>query len=857
MSTSKLYPPVIEGTIPAFYGTVLTVPFVMNKSVSASEFSGFSLKMKTIISGDNPLGSIVKSTNYNFDTNTVSFQLEQISSLYKGQFYKLQIAYFKTKYYTRVNTESEWQLSSKEDYEKQENKDLKDYEDEVGYYSTIGVVKYTDEPSLSIYAHGDGITYTGIYESNDYSEKVYTYNFTLVDNLGNIIETTGDKLHNGSADTEDGRSTDLYIIKTTLEINKEYYLTYSVKTVNGIEVVSSQIEVSHIGGVASNLRANVKCVLDEENGCIDISLAKPEEDESETPAMGTFYLLRASDEDGFKVWDKVLKFVLSGQTPVRHLWTDMSIKHGITYKYAVQQVNKHNLRSALNESDPIAASFDHMYLYDGERQLKIKYNPKVSTFKNTLLESKIDTIGSKYPFIFRNGNVNYKEFSISGLISYLSDDNSLFYNTSKLFENYEEQGVSMTNLTNDNITAERIFKLEALNWLTNGKPKLFRSPTEGNYIVRLMNSSMTPNDTVGRMLHTFTSTAYEIAENTYENLQKFNFVHANIDIPAQLRWKSINLKDAVNWNDEAAATVNILDRTAVAIKFEGMRPGDKIQMTTDTGTYLYAIGATGYYEINLENSVNIKSVSLPKADVPYMGILTYAYYSSEFEDSFDSIKEVQKGYVPCRQFIGAYDNLLDQIIDIKTELNSIDLIRFTLRSDNTMEVYKVNEKYYVDEQCTDEIDLSIYTDIFKVYTTKNAEGIWDRTIYIWWDGYNNQQMNPEDNTNTKVIINGDEKYSIDLTDSWVYELKNPPDITSIQTGAAIIAEISYTKKDKIYDIESTIDTTQMDNAKTNYIRAIRNSSTTSARLKDLKQNYYTKYQAYLEKVWEKIMAKGG
>ena len=47
-----------------------------------------------------------------------------------------------------------------------------------------------------------------------------------------------------------------------------------------------------------------------------------------------------------------------------------------------------------------------------------------------LLESKVDTIGSKHPFIFRNGNVGYKEFPISGLISYLSDENDLFYSTS-------------------------------------------------------------------------------------------------------------------------------------------------------------------------------------------------------------------------------------------------------------------------------------------------------------------------------------------------------------------------------------------------------------------------------------------
>jgi hypothetical protein len=38
----------------------------------------------------------------------------------------------------------------------------------------------------------------------------------------------------------------------------------------------------------------------------------------------------------------------------------------------------------------------------------------------------MDTIGGKYPFIFRNGNVYYKEFSISGLISLIADPNEKF-----------------------------------------------------------------------------------------------------------------------------------------------------------------------------------------------------------------------------------------------------------------------------------------------------------------------------------------------------------------------------------------------------------------------------------------------
>jgi hypothetical protein len=67
-----------------------------------------------------------------------------------------------------------------------------------------------------------------------------------------------------------------------------------------------------------------------------------------------------------------------------------------------------------------------MFLSDGERQLRIRFNPKISSFKTTLLETKMDTIGGKYPFFFRNGNVGYKEFPISGLISMLMDESEEF-----------------------------------------------------------------------------------------------------------------------------------------------------------------------------------------------------------------------------------------------------------------------------------------------------------------------------------------------------------------------------------------------------------------------------------------------
>jgi hypothetical protein len=121
--------------------------------------------------------------------------------------------------------------------------------------------------------------------------------------------------------------------------------------------------------------------------------------------------------------------------------------------------------------------------------LRIRYNPKVSSLKVDTQEAKVNTIGAKHPFIFRSGHVYYKEFPISGLISYYMDEDNIFMSKDE-FEIEE----FTTNLISDNLLKERLFKNKILEWLTDGNPKVFRSPTEGNFIVRLLNTSITPHD---------------------------------------------------------------------------------------------------------------------------------------------------------------------------------------------------------------------------------------------------------------------------------------------------------------------------------------------------------------------------
>ena len=59
---------------------------------------------------------------------------------------------------------------------------------------------------------------------------------------------------------------------------------------------------------------------------------------------------------------------------------------------------------------------------------------------------------------------------------------------------------------------ERLFREEAIKWLNDGEPKLFRSMTEGNMVVMLTDISLTPNTQVGRRTYNFSATAYEIAD---------------------------------------------------------------------------------------------------------------------------------------------------------------------------------------------------------------------------------------------------------------------------------------------------------------------------------------------------------
>lgn len=461
---TKLFPPSIDGKLPAQVGDQLKIPFIHSKAVETSDYTGLMLKITSpfsgnqiaILEGEHPL------------SNIATFTLPEGHPLIIGQYYKVQLAY---------GTGASGAL-------------------EPGYYSTVGIFKYTEIPTINLEISTFGTKITGQYmpPAADKTEKVASYRFDIYDGT-RLFDTSGEILNNASGNTHE------FIVNKMYELDKQYQIAYTITTINSLTVrkelkfTISKFELESDDWASIG---NLQVLVNSENGYNNIIFTTEMTD-------GNFRLVRNN-----MGMDKEVLYIATGS----FVYNDYAIEQGGIYEYNIyyEYCNPDSEQTVMGYLKPVTvfSDFEDMFLSDGERQLAIRFNPKVSNFKEVVTESKLNTISSQFPVFFRNGSTKYKELSIAGLISYYMDNDELFLTTPIEWKT--------TNLTGENIAAERQFKLEVLTWLNNGQPKLLRTPAEGNYIVRLTNISLSPDDKLGRMLHSFTATASEIAEYNRKNL---------------------------------------------------------------------------------------------------------------------------------------------------------------------------------------------------------------------------------------------------------------------------------------------------------------------------------------------------
>lgn len=572
----SIYPPILQSTQPAFLHTTneYSIYFTLQPITSYEEIGHIQIRIvrqtnnRSIVNTSMyPDGVIYKSASQIKavgQTYHVSVQRNELQEPWQpGYIYKIQVRFGTTPKFISVGEFAKW---------KQQQIDNQTFSE----WSTVMIVKAISKPDVYI-LNAESIKSTDIITKQRIEssltplfigvcdipeinkEAVDKYRFTLRDEEGEQIETSGWLQHSFLYGGQDK-----YRFKHILENNSIYTVLYEVQTVNGYSEVAEPYEfqavetyLAALEGV--DLLVESKTSYCKENGCINISLT------TEQPLSGSFVIIRSSEATEFSVWEDLAHFAFFNQEFENTLiYQDFTIESGVRYRYAFQMENAFELRTSPTYPKSNVShwvDFEYSYLYRDGIQLKLKFNQSMNTFKHTTLSSKQDTLGDKYPHLTRNGYAYYAEFPVTGLISFQTDADKTFMtlqpkgfyyrddlaiprdkfaevgeirpacefrtDTSTILPNvtnYNNPSID-TNLTGNNIFIERRFRERVEEFLNDFNYKLYRSPTEGNIVVGLMNVSLTPNAALGRMIFEFSATAYEVLENTLENLDKAGIIN--------------------------------------------------------------------------------------------------------------------------------------------------------------------------------------------------------------------------------------------------------------------------------------------------------------------------------------------
>lgn len=539
MAIINLYPPVIDTYQPAqIKGSALRIYFSISDYNVYSEMKNFA---QVTISDQESNLSVLDKTKYPSQVMLKTIGIDNTRAIDKyyididttdgifniDKFYKVQIRFTSTEAasvsLTTPQAIDAW-LSENLDY--------------FSEWSRVTLIKWIAQNAISINGVTIGTstvidlpisdeTLLGKLTFNEESkEYLNSYRLKLYDDENNL-------LLDSNIIYTDKNSNDInefwYKLKYGLTAGDNYTLNiyYQTNSLYNNELECTLAATGNSGedqGFVFSAREN------KEDGEILIRISRP----PQTTFTGKLIIKRACDKDAFTIWEDMHTIDIDSASNFLYDWIDQTVESGVLYKYALLE-SYNNVSYLKTYSKVLMIVLDDMYLDIAEQQLKVQFNPQVSSFKRVINEGKIETIGSQYPYIRRNAAINYAQFPISGLISCQMDENEKFITKEDLYggkENlrkYEQFNSMEVNkpfmITIDNdFVYEKKFRDVVMQFLMDGKVKLFRSATEGNYLVRLTDVSFTPNQQLGRMIWTFSATANEVADNTIDNYYKYNIL---------------------------------------------------------------------------------------------------------------------------------------------------------------------------------------------------------------------------------------------------------------------------------------------------------------------------------------------
>ena len=552
---TNLYPPVLNDVAPAFIRTEpCRIYFSLSEYNSKNDLK-FNYEVQVSVTNLKTNISALKVSEYPagikicklFDTNILNQYYIQIdpsdlqSSIFEiNQFYKVQVRLV-SKYVLNPSQSpgAKWLFENSQYFSE---------------WSNVCLIKGIDQPHIAIEGLGEDGTKSFLNSFNEIAGKLYyldsslgetetlkSYNLKIYEKESNdFVLRVPEQLTNPFSPNEFH-----YIFNYLFEDDIEYRLEFTYTTTNlYTETINYNFKI--IKQSYQGLDATLSLTPREQLGCIEVFIDLPRP----ITTMKEILIRRSSSKDNFLSWETI-KIINYEKLPKNsYLWYDTTIESGIWYKYLIQQRTQYGkLNSIIQYQDPIICVFEDIFLTQNDRQLRVRFNPNVTALKYNTTESQQVTLGSQYPFIRKNGNTFYRTFSIGGLISSFMDNTSwddpyfyngtfnyhdvegdeTFTNKSELYNTSKKLYDSYNNNFNINehqdYIYEREFRNKVCEFLYQYNIKLFRSLTQGNILIKLMDVSLEPITTLGRRLYSFSATAIEIDDYTISNLNKYNSIN--------------------------------------------------------------------------------------------------------------------------------------------------------------------------------------------------------------------------------------------------------------------------------------------------------------------------------------------
>ena len=369
--------------------------------------------------------------------------------------------------------------------------------------------------------------FMGTYIPVSPAETLKYWRMRLYNESGTILLADTGQVAVNNYQSDGGRLSFEGHLKYLMSSNTVYQLTFDIETKNGY-TASKSYTFTAMAYASGLINGTLDLDINEEDGYAQVVLHG-----DGTIVHTNVTLRRTSSKSNFTVWEDIANKTFENST-MDWEFDDFSIQSGVFYQYGAQTRDNRGRRSGMIKTEQEMGQFEDAFLTekgqskDEAVQLKIRYDMNISNMIVNVGEARTDTIGSKYPYVRRNGNMYYHSFPFSFLITAYTDNNHIFANEKELRDNqislyqtaHAGKVLSVYNGMYDHIY-ERQFREKVEAFLYDDKVKLFRSLTEGNMLIKLMQITLTPKPELGRLLYSVEATAVEIDEPTIERLDYY------------------------------------------------------------------------------------------------------------------------------------------------------------------------------------------------------------------------------------------------------------------------------------------------------------------------------------------------